>query len=71
MTIALYKLIGPIMLPLQKQTTSHGYSIEEEARQILLKAFPQEIDIRSLGSRIRTRFGECNGVELELPSRNP
>ncbi|AZD52110.1 hypothetical protein C4K19_0292 [Pseudomonas chlororaphis subsp. aurantiaca] len=38
---------------------------------MLLKAFPQETDIRDLRSRIRTRFGECNGVELQLPSRNP
>ncbi|BBN52172.1 hypothetical protein TRE132_02970 [Pseudomonas chlororaphis subsp. aurantiaca] len=70
-SLALYKLTGPLMPLLQKQAASHGHSIEEEARLMLLKAFPQETDIRDIGSRIRTRFGECNGVELQLPSRNP
>ncbi|OGT14045.1 MAG: toxin-antitoxin system [Gallionellales bacterium RIFOXYB12_FULL_54_9] len=52
---------------LKFRASQHGWSMEEEIRQILQRAVSEEVQIRSkLGSRIAERFaGE--GLEQSLP----
>jgi len=67
-SITIRNLDEQLKVRLRMQAASHGHSMEEEARVILrgaLSRTPQE----GLGSRIRRRFGEAKGVELELPKR--
>ena len=46
-------------------------SMEEEARLILRDAVGRKPDSRNLASIIHTHFGPPNGVDLELPPREP
>ena len=46
-------------------------SMEEEARLILLNAVGRQPSSRNLASIIRSHFGPANGVDLELPPREP
>ncbi|WP_110634302.1 FitA-like ribbon-helix-helix domain-containing protein [Salinicola salarius] len=68
-SITIRNLDEQLKAQLRMQAASHGHSMEEEARIIrrgALSRAPQE----GLGSRIRRRFGEAKGVELELPNRS-
>ncbi|MFJ4194732.1 FitA-like ribbon-helix-helix domain-containing protein [Pseudomonas sp. NPDC089534] len=47
----------------------NGRSMEEEARFILQRALIATGLSGGLGSRIRDRFREVGGVELDMPSR--
>ncbi|AIS15597.1 MULTISPECIES: FitA-like ribbon-helix-helix domain-containing protein [Pseudomonas] len=54
---------------LRIEAAHNGHSMEEEARLILRRALSRTADSQGLGSRIRARFAETGGVELELPER--
>ncbi|AIC17448.1 MULTISPECIES: FitA-like ribbon-helix-helix domain-containing protein [Pseudomonas] len=54
---------------LRIEAAHNGHSMEEEARLILRRALSRTADSQGLGSRIRARFAEAGGVELELPER--
>jgi plasmid stability protein len=57
---------------LRIQAAEHGTSMEEEAREILRAALSKEnAEPHSLSRRIRQRFVEAGGVDLELPRREP
>lgn len=52
---------------LKFRASQHGWSMEEEIRQILQRAVSEEVQIRSkLGSRIAERFAGA-GLEQNLP----
>jgi len=52
---------------LKFRASQHGWSMEEEIRQILQRAVSEEVPIRSkLGSRIAERFAGA-GLEQSLP----
>ena len=56
---------------LRTRAAGNGRSMEEEARLILRDAVGRRPSSENLSSIIRTRFGPSNGVELELPPREP
>ena len=53
---------------LRRRAAREGVSMEEEARRILKRAVSAP---ERLGDLFLTRFGPDNGVDLELPSREP
>lgn len=54
---------------LRLAATSHGRTIEEEARNILHEHFKESAQIGGMGDRMHARFAAIGGIELELPSR--
>ena len=56
---------------LRVRAADNGRSMEEEARLILRDAVARKPSSRNLASIIRAHFGPANGVDLELPSREP
>ncbi|MCE0734027.1 plasmid stabilization protein [Halomonas sp. G15] len=67
-SITIRNLDDALKAELRLSAARHGHSMEEEVRLILRRALattPQQ----GLGSRIRQRFAEEGGVELEVPSR--
>ncbi len=55
---------------LRVSAARHGRSMEAEVRSILEEALPSQQASGGLGSRIRARFADIGGVELDLPSRS-
>lgn len=52
---------------LKQRASQHGWSMEEEVRQILRRAVSEEMQTRSkLGSRIAARFASA-GLDEPLP----
>ena len=57
---------------LRIRAAEHGTSMEEEAREILRAALSTEdAGADRLSRRLRQRFAEVGGVDLELPEREP
>jgi antitoxin FitA len=54
---------------LRLAATSHGRTMEKEARNILHEHFKESAQIGGMGARMHARFAAIGGVELELPSR--
>ena len=54
---------------LYMRASSHGRTIEEEARLILTQALRLPADKKGLGTRIHNRFAAIGGVDLALPER--
>lgn len=54
---------------LRIEAALNGHSMEEEARLILRRALKAPVQRQGLASRIRARFADSGGVELDLPSR--
>lgn len=69
--ITIRNLDDEIRARLRVRAAGNGNSMEEEVRQILRRAVGREPSSRDLASIIRSHFGPTNGVELELPSREP
>ena len=54
---------------LKRRAARHGYSMEEEARQILRNALKDEdVAVVQLGSRIAARFAR-HGLDTDLPEQ--
>lgn len=70
-TITIRNLDDDIRDRLRVRAAGNGRSMEEEVRQILRKAAGRAGRRQDLTSIIRSHFGPTNGVELELPSREP
>lgn len=57
---------------LRIQAAAHGRSMEEEARDILRSWLSQEpARSENLGSTLHELFMACDGVELDIPEREP
>ena len=70
-SITIRNLDEEVKTRLRVRAADHGRSMEEEARLILRDAVGRKPSSRDLASIIRSHFGPENGVELELPSREP
>lgn len=70
-TITIRNLEDDVKTRLRVRAAGHGHSMEEEVRRILRKAVGRRENSRDLLSIVRSHFGPANGVDLELPPREP
>ena len=70
-SITIRKLDDEVKSRLRMRAAGNGRSMEEEARVILREAVGRESKAQNLVTVIRSRFGPENGVDLELPPREP
>lgn len=70
-SITIRNLDDEVKTHLRVRAASNGRSMEEEARLILRDAVGRKASSRNLASIIRSHFGPTDGVDLELPPREP
>ncbi len=70
-SITIRDLDEDVKTRLRVRAAEHHRSMEEEARLILRDAVGRKPGSRNLASVIRAHFGPANGVDLELPPREP
>ncbi len=70
-SITIRNLDDEMKTHLRVRAAEHHRSMEEEARLILCEAVDHGRDTRNLAEIARSHFGPDNGVDLELPSREP
>ena len=70
-SITIRNLDDEVKTHLRVRAASNGRSMEEEARLILRDAVGRKPSSRNLVSIIRSHFGPTDGVDLELPPREP
>ncbi len=70
-SITIRNLDDEVKTRLRVHAAEHGRSMEEEARVILRKAVGRDPESGNLATIARSIFGPTNGVDLELPSREP
>ena len=70
-SITIRNLDDEVKTRLRVRTADNGRSMEEEARLIMRDAVGRKPSSRNLASIVRSRFGPSNGVDLELPPREP
>ena len=70
-SITIRNLDDDVKSRLRVRAADNGRSMEEEARLILRDAVGRKRSSRNLASIIRAHFGPANGVDLELPPREP
>ena len=70
-SITIRNLDDDVKTRLRVQAADNGRSMEEEARLILRDAVGRKPSSRNLASIVRSHFGPNNGVDLELPPRDP
>ena len=70
-SITIRNLDADVKPRLRMRAAVSGRSMEEEARLILRNAVGRQPSSRDLASIIRSHFGPANGVDLELPPREP
>ncbi len=69
-TLTIRDLDEELRTRLRLRAASHGRSMEAEVRAILSETLTRPSDTGGLGTRIRQRFAEVGGPEIELPVRN-
>ena len=70
-SITIRNIDDEVKTRLRVRAADNGRSMEEEARLILRDAVGRKPGSRNLASIIRSHFGPVNGVDLELPPREP
>ena len=70
-SITIRNLDDEVKARLRVRAAEHHRSMEEEARLILRDAVGHKPRSRNLTNIIRSHFGPDNGVDLELPPREP
>ena len=70
-SITIRNLDDEVKHRLRVRAVGNGRSMEEEARLILREAVGCKPGPQDLASIIRSYFGPPNGVDLELPPREP
>ena len=70
-TLTIRKLDPEVKHRLRVRAAQHGHSMEEEVRRILTDACEAERAPENLVDVARRLFGPENGVDLELPVREP
>ncbi len=70
-SITIRNLEDDVKTRLRVRAADNGRSMEEEARLILRDSVGRKPSSRDLVSIIREHFGPANGVDLELPPREP
>ena len=72
-TLTIRNLEDELKSRLRIRAAKHDHSMEDEARSILRNALSDSEDgeqTTGIGTRIRSRFENIGGVELELPQRS-
>jgi antitoxin FitA len=70
-SITIRNLAPAVKERLRVRAAEHGHSMEAEAREILQSALDRPKRSETLTGIMRELFGTDNGVELELPAREP
>ena len=70
-SITIRNLDDDVKTRLRIRAAGHHRSMGEEARLILRDAVGRKPSSRNLASIVRSHFGPANGVDLELPPREP
>ena len=70
-SITIRNLDDNVKTRLRVRAAEHHRSMEEEARLILRDAVVRKADSRNLASIMRSHFGPDNGMDLDLPLREP
>ncbi|WP_420616135.1 FitA-like ribbon-helix-helix domain-containing protein [Candidatus Palauibacter sp.] len=70
-SITIRNLDDEVKTRLRVRAAGNGRSMEEEARRILRDAVRRRPSTGNLASIIRSHFGPTNGIDLELPPREP
>lgn len=70
-SITVRNLDDEVKARLRVRAAGHGRSMEEEARVILREAVERDAGPVDFAAAIRGRFAPLDGVELELPEREP
>jgi len=70
-SITIRNLDNEVKSRLRVRAADNGRSMEEEARLILRDAVGRKPSSRNLVEIARSHFGPDNGVDLELPTREP
>ena len=70
-SITIRNLDDDVKTRLRVRAADNGRSMEEEARLILRDVVGRKPSSRNLTSIICSHFGPTNGVDLELPPREP
>ncbi len=70
-SITIRNLDDEVKTRLRVRAAEHHRSMEEEARLILREAVDRGREARNLAEIARSHFGPDNGVDLELPPREP
>ncbi|MES1933488.1 hypothetical protein T35B1_12806 [Salinisphaera shabanensis T35B1] len=68
-SITIRNLDDDLKQSLRLAAAKHGHSMEEEVRVILRRSLAGAKK-GGLGSRVRARFSDVGGAELELPARH-
>ena len=68
-TLVIRDLDEAVKTRLRVRAAHNGRSMEAEARAILGAALAEPVPQRGLGTRIRARFADLDGVELVAPPR--
>ena len=70
-SITIRNLDDDVKTRLRVRAAEHSRSMEEEVRIILREAVGRGRNTRNLAEIARAHFGPANGVDLELPPREP
>ena len=70
-SITICNLDDDVKTRLRVRAAEHHRPMEEEVRLILRDAVGRKPSSRDLATIIRSHFGPVNGVDLELPPREP
>lgn len=71
-SITIRRLDDALKQQLKARARRHGWSMEEEAREILRVGVAEDdAPEMHLVDRILARFGPLGGVDLEIPPREP
>jgi plasmid stability protein len=70
-SITIRNLDEDVKTRLRVRAADNGRSMEEEARLILRGVVGRQPSSRNLTTIIRSYFGPANGLDLELPRREP
>lgn len=68
-SITIRNLDDDLETRLRARAASHSCSMEEEAREILVRALSKDEKRGDLGGRIHARFASVGGADIELPVR--
>jgi plasmid stability protein len=68
-TLTIRDLDEDLRASLRVRAARHGRSMEAEVREILRDALARPASPERLGSRVRQRFADLGGVDLDLPAR--
>jgi plasmid stability protein len=68
-SITIRNLDDDLKQALRLAAAEHGHSMEEEVRVILRRSLAGATK-GGLGSRVRARFSDVGGAELDLPAHN-